>query len=487
MMAPALLAEAGRVLVDVAGVVVVSFFVLLHTAGALLLIRALPELWRHWDLADEVALASVLASEALPTVSVVVTGTADRTGTIHGLRGLLALAYPRHEVVVVHDGAASGQLAGLIEEFDLYRVPPAVLVNVPTGAVAGYYRSRRYGKLFLLDKAHVGRADDLNAALNASRFPYILTVDVATSLEPDALQRLMRPFLLGQRVAAVAGTVRVAGGRWATDRLRGAARAPSAWLPGVQAVESLREAAYGRIGWNRLGQLQTQGTVLLHRRDHLLEMGGYRGGAADPELDLVMRLQAQLRGQGVSDAIPALPDPVAWTSGERSARALGKRRDASFTGQLEALRSHGAALLDARLGATRLLAPIHLLSVALLAPAVELMGYLVLAVTLVTRGADASFVPLFLVAVPGYALLLSLWAVALEAASARRFDSWREVARLCAFAAFEQVGYRQWVMWHRLRAAWRVLFGRHRGERERMQPAPGVDGSLAAGDEAPAR
>ncbi|NUR33321.1 MAG: hypothetical protein HOQ30_04860, partial [Gemmatimonadaceae bacterium] len=213
--APILSAMAGGAL-GIAGVVVVSFFLLFHTAMATLLVSALPELWRQWDLTDDEALAPIMRSEALPTVSVVVTGRAGRLWTTATLRTLLALRYPRHEVVLVHDGEASGFLRTLIEHFDLYQVPPAILVSVPTGPVRGYYRSRRHGKLFVIDKPHTGHADDLNAALNASRFPYVLTMDVSTHLEPQALTRLMRPFLLGEPVASVAGTTRVGHGAHAT-------------------------------------------------------------------------------------------------------------------------------------------------------------------------------------------------------------------------------------------------------------------------------
>lgn len=452
-------------LLDGAGVAVVAFFIVWHSAAAALLLRALLDLWGHWDLGEEAALVPVLASEALPTVSVVVTGATDGARTISAVQSLLGLTYPRHEVVLVHDGLASGQLPDLIEAFDLYPVPPAVLVNVPTGVVRGYYRSRRHGKLFVLDKGGHGTADDLNAALNASRFPYILTVHVDTSLEPDALRRLMRPFLIGQRVIAVAGTVRVATGHRALEKREVRAHVPTDWLGGVQLVECLREAMYLRMGWNGIGGLlQTQQTVLLHRRDHLLAVDGFRSAADDPALDLSVRLRRHLRAQRQSEAVPVIPEPVAWAPAVRSACQLARTRERAYAAQLQVLRAHRGFLLTTRDGLSRVLAPLHLLAIAVLAPVLELVGYLVFLITLGARDARDPFVPLFIVAVPGFAMLLSLWAIALEAANARRFASSRDVFRLCAFAAAEQFGYRQWLMWNRLRALTRALRGRHDGD-----------------------
>jgi cellulose synthase/poly-beta-1,6-N-acetylglucosamine synthase-like glycosyltransferase len=471
-------------LLDGAGLVVVALFVLLNSWTAVLLIRAMPELWRHWDLADEPELAPVLVSEALPTVSVVVTGTAEWATTVESLRSLLALRYPRHEVVLVHDGVASGDLPALIQAFDLYQVPPAVLVNVPTGIVRGYYRSRRHGKLFVIDKEHGARADDLNAALNASRFPYILTTDVHTWLEPDALSRLMRPFLLGQHVAAVAGTARIAQRRSPRDQRPGGERVPTALLPGVQAVQRLREGVFARLGWNTLGgQLPTDGAVLLQRRDHLLGIDGYRTGPIDEELDLVVRLRRHLRTQHLPDAIPVVPDVIAWTNARESARAFLRQRVRVHRGELEALLTDRRTVSGARRGMTRLLAPAHLAATALLAPAMELVAYLLLVAGLATRGTSDPFLPLFALAVPGYAILLTLWAVALEATSARRFDSWRDLVRLSLFAVLEQVGFRQLILWSRLRAAWSGVRGGHSGERGRIAaPAPSDD-ALSVADQ----
>ena len=470
MNALALAAGVGGGLLHVTGALVVLFFVALHTALAMQLIAALPELWRHWELEDEPALRLVLSSEALPTVSVVVTGVATASGTEAILHSLLALRYPRHEVVLVHDGAATGGLAALIAAFDLYQVPPAVLVNVPTGVVRSYYRSRRHGKLFVIDKAYVDLADDLNAALNASRFPYILTVDAGSRLEPDALSRLMRPFLLGHRLAAVAGAVRV-------DRRN----ATSGWLGGVQEVEAIRDNAFARLGLNKLGgPLSTHGGVLLHRRDLLLEIDGYRGGTADPEFDLVVRLRAHLRAQRLADTIPLIPDAVAWTPAPVSARSMGRQRTLARRGELDVLRTRGGTIFSTRHGLARLLAPIHLAAVIVLAPVLELAGYLILAALLVTRGAGDPLVPLFLLAVPGFALLLSLWAIVLEA-GVRPFDSRRDVLRVSAFAVAEQLGFRQWILWNLIRATWSALRGGPSGNLDLPVAATGTAGAIPEG------
>ena len=450
--------DAGALVLDALGVIVVLCFVGLHSGVALLLLRAMPELWSRWDLSDDDAMRAVLASPALPTVSVAVTGSAVADWTIGGVHALLALHYPRFEVVLVHDGLANGDLAALIEEFDLYQVPPAVLVNVPTGAVRAYYRSRHHGKLFVIDKALAGEADDLNAALNASRFPYVLMMSAGTMLRADALTRLMRPHLVGQPIAAVSAAARIAGSE--------------TWWGGALAIRTLRDLVYSRLGWNGVGgQLVTDGGVILHRRDHLLAIDGYRLSARDPSLDLVVRLRAYLATQRLADAILTIPDPVA-SMREPPVRDLLRRRAAAHDGQLQVLATHRALLFGSQRGIRRLPATMNLLAGATVAPVLELTGYALLARSLLVTGTGDPFVPLFLLAVPGFALTLSLWAIVLEA-HARGFTSRWEIARMCGHAVLEQLWYRQWVMWSRLRALWRSMRGRTGASTEpTVPPAP---------------
>ena len=461
----------GTLLLDVAGALVVLFFLALNTVTAVLLIRALPELWCHWHPAEEPALSPELGSAALPTVSIIVTGEAPPPAIVARVHQLLALDYPRHEVVLVHDDRTGGALEALTREFELYHVPPAVLVNVPTGPVRAYFRSRRHGKLFVLDKAHVDVADDLNAALNASRFPYLLMMDVGISLRPDALIRLMRPFLLGQRVAAVSSTARIAD--------------PRTLRAGARAVEVLRDFVFAGLGWNQLGgQPAAHDGLMMHRRDYLLELDGYRSGADDPQLDLLVRLQEHLRVQQRSDAVLALPDSVGEVSLEGGwGRA---RRRAAEWGRVEALRAHRASLFSGRHGAARLLAPLHELVATVVAPVVELAAYVVLALALLTRGPGSPIVTMILLAVPGYSLLLSWWAIVLDRASGSGRPA-RQSARLAVYAVGEQLGYRQAKLWHRLRAVWRALRGGHSGRGSRAADGGALDSALRGAEEASLR
>src|SRR5207244_936069 len=77
--------------------------------------------------------------------------------------------------------------------FDLYEVPRTYPETIATKPLRALYRSRTRTRLLVLDKENGGKADSLNAAINASRFPLVIAVDADTLIEPDALLRLTRP------------------------------------------------------------------------------------------------------------------------------------------------------------------------------------------------------------------------------------------------------------------------------------------------------
>src|SRR5690348_2334114 len=332
-----------------------AYMLALNSFYALLLLLSIPELWSHWHLAEDEHLMLVLGTEALPPLSILVPAYNEELTIVESTTSFLTLQYPHHEVVLVNDGSSDGTMSLLIDAYDLYQIPPAFSISIPTEPVRGYYRSRRYSKLLVIDKQNGGKADALNAALNAARFPYILSVDADTIVEPDALLRLARPFLLGKPVAAVGGTVRVANACTIAHGRVVEARVDRRFLPAIQVLEYLRAFLFGRLGWNRLGgNLIISGAFGLFKRAHLLAIGGYRAQSVTEDIDLVVRLQRYLRENRIRDAISFIPDPVAWTEVPATVRVLGNQRQRWHQGLLETLWQHRDLLFNVRYGVTGL-------------------------------------------------------------------------------------------------------------------------------------
>lgn len=436
------------------------YFVFLNSAYAVLLLLSIPELWKHWRLAADEHLQRLLATEALPPLSLLVPAHNEEVTVSSSLLSFLTLEYPHLEVVVVNDGSKDDTMEVLLREFDLYQVPPAFTVAVPTKPVRAYYRSRRHSRLLVLDKENGGKADALNAAMNAARHPFVVAVDADTVIEPDALLRLARPFLLEPNVAAVGGTIRVANSCTVEFGRVTEARVDSRWLPGCQVVEYLRAFLFGRMGLNVIGgNLIISGAFGLFRKEYLRAIGGYRTGNVTEDMDLVVRLHRYLRENKIQAQLPFVPDPVAWTEVPSSIRVLGIQRERWHRGLIATLWEHRIMLFNPRYGRIGMVAMPFYFFGEMLAPAAELFGWIALALGLAAGAVGKDFALLFLAVAIGYGMLLSLWAIVLEELSFRRYPLRRDFFKLLGFAVIEGLGYRQLTVLFRLRGYWGFFRG----------------------------
>ena len=432
---------------------ILVYFLALNSFYALLLVLSIPEIWEQTRLAEDEDFQRLMQSDALPPITILVPAYNEQKTIEASVTAILALHYRNYEVVVVNDGSSDATLEALRHAFDLYEVPRTYPETIPTKPLRALYRSRARTKLVVIDKENGGKADSLNAAINASRFPLVIAVDADTLIESDALLRLTRPFLLGRRIAAVGGTVRVANGCVVKHGQVLDARVPRRLLPGVQVVEYLRAFLFGRLGWNRLGgNLIISGAFGLFRKDHLLAVGGYDATSIVEDLDLVVRLHRYLRSRKVRYEIPFIPDPVAWTEVPESLRVLARQRGRWQRGLVAAMWQYRGMLFNPRYGRVGLIAVPFYTFGEMVAPLIEVFGYVITVAGLALGVLNVSFALLFVMVAWGYGMLLSLWAVALEEVSFHRYRRLGDLVRLVLFATLENFGYHQCGVWWRLQA-----------------------------------
>ena len=433
-------------------VAILVYFLTLNSFYALLLVLSIPEIWEQTRLAEDDDFQRLMQSDALPPITLLVPAYNESATVEASVTAMLTLEYRNYEVVVVNDGSKDDTMDQLRHAFDLYEIPRVYPETIVTKPLRALYRSRSRSRLLVLDKENGGKADSLNAAINASRFPLVIAVDADTLIEPDALLRLTRPFLLGRQIAAVGGTVRVANNCTVQDGRVTDARVPRRMLPGVQVVEYLRAFLFGRLGWNRLGgNLVISGAFGLFRKDYVAAIGGYRTTSIVEDLDLVVRLHRHLRNHKIAYEMPFIPDPVAWTEVPESMKVLARQRERWHRGLIAAMWEYKGMLFNPRYGRVGVLAMPFYAFGEMLAPLVEVLGYVVTVVGLAFGMVDISFALLFVLVAWGYGMLLSIWAVVLEEVSFRRYRRFGDLFRLLLFAALENFGYRQCTVWWRLK------------------------------------
>lgn len=462
---------------------IIWYFFALNSFYALLLFLSIPEIWSNWKFTASDNLHRHLKSEALPPISVVVPAFDMESTIVEAVRSQLSLRYPTHEVIVVNDGSTDDTLERLRHAYQLFEVPPAIPRRLDTKPVRAYFRSRVAPGLMVVDKVNGGKADALNAGLCAARYPLVVAADADTLIEQDALLRLVRPFLVGEPVVAAGGTIRVANGCEIRDARVVRPRLSTQFLAAVQVPEYLRAFLFGRLGWNRLGgNLIVSGAFGLFRRDLLIEIGGYQTGHVVEDLDVVVRLHKHLRDQKAEYDIPFIPDPVAWTEVPSDLRTLGRQRDRWHRGLVRTMVAHRRMLFKPKYGRVGwILYPFFAFG-EMLAPVVELIGYIFTVAALILGVINWHFAALFLTVAIGYQMMLSIWAVILDEATFRIYPQRRDFFRLLLYAFAEPFGYRQLTVYWRLRGFVGALMGRagwggmerhgfHEAEREAMRDA----------------
>lgn len=458
---------------------ILVYFLCVNGGYVVLLLSAMVEMRAHASLVRGENRWRVLGSPVAPTISMLAPAYNEAATVVESLRALMVLQYPNLEVVVVNDGSKDATMEVLRENFALVPIHPVYQRAIAHNPIVGLYRSRTYPRLLVVDKVNGGKADALNAGLNVATGALVCAIDADTLIEPDALQRMVRPFLQANDVVAAGGTIRIANASVVRGGRVVRTRAPRQPVAGMQVVEYLRAFLFGRLGWNRLGgNLIISGAFGLFRRDAVLRAGGYLHETVGEDMELVLRLRRAGMETGGPSRIDFVPDPVAWTEAPETLRVLGRQRDRWHRGLADVLWRHRKLMFNPRYGAMGLVVYPYFVFVELLAPVVEAVGLIGLLVGLSLGMINVPFAILFFLVAYGLGAVLTVMTLALEEVSYHRYDRFRDRLLLVGWALLENVGYRQLTVVWRLQGLWKYLRGRRDwGAMERrgfQAPKPGA-------------
>jgi cellulose synthase/poly-beta-1,6-N-acetylglucosamine synthase-like glycosyltransferase len=390
-------------------------------------------------------LDEVYASPFTPPVSIILPAYNEEAGVVASVHSLLDLRYPRHEVIVVNDGSKDGTVDVLREAFALVPVREALRTQIATAPLRGAFVSRTHPNLWLVDKENGGKADALNAGINAAAHPYFCAIDADAVLEQDSLLRMILPFVDDpDLVAAAGGIVRVANGAVIESGRLVDFRLPSGHIARFQILEYFRAFLIGRLGFDRLNAvLIISGAFGLFKREIVEAVGGYAHNTVGEDAELVARLHGYLRNQGERYRIRFLPNPVCWTEVPSDVKTLSRQRRRWQRGLGETLWRHRTQMLNPRAGWFGLFTLPYFLVFELLGAVIEALGIPVVLIAWFVGALSVSFFVLFLAVSALLAVCVSISALLLEEYADRRYDRLGDMARLVVYALAENLGYVQ--------------------------------------------
>jgi cellulose synthase/poly-beta-1,6-N-acetylglucosamine synthase-like glycosyltransferase len=431
-----------------------SYYLVLTVAGFWRTLRAFREIRRP----DQ---RRLLRSPLTPPVTVLAPAFNEEPNVVENVRSLLMLDYPLFEVVLVNDGSKDRTLGRLVDAFDLRRSARSFEQVLRCKPIRGIYESPTYPNLVVVDKENGGKADALNAGLNLSLYPIFCAIDADSILEPDALLRLIRPFVDAPGVTiAAGGVVRVANGSEIHSGRVHRVQLPRRALPLIQIVEYLRAFLFGRMGWSTGNSLLViSGAFGLFDKRAVVAVGGYATDSVGEDMELVVRMHRHRRERQLPYRIGFVPDPICWTEVPEKFRVLRRQRTRWQRGLIDTLIRHRAMIGRPRYGSVGMISLPGFFMFEMLAPLVEMSGYLLLPVLWALGLLNPTIAGTFFMLAIMYMVLVSALAVLLEDIAFRRYPSVRDLGRLLVGAVLENFGFRQLTMWWRVRAFWEYLRG----------------------------
>ncbi|MFQ5996632.1 MAG: glycosyltransferase [Dehalococcoidales bacterium] len=404
----------------------------------------------------------IIQSPLTVPVSILAPAYNEELTIVESVKSLLMLEYPEFEVIVINDGSEDKTLAKLKAAFNLQPVPADIEEKVPCQPIVGVYRSPDNPSLVVVDKVNGGKADAQNAGINVSQYPLICVIDADSLIEGNALLRVTKPFLERPgKTVAVGGIVRVANGCTIEAGRVVRAGLSRAWLPLIQTVEYLRAFLFGRSGWSALHSLLIiSGAFGVFRKDVVIAVGGFLKGSLGEDIELVVRMHRYLREQGREYEMHFLPDPVCWTEVPESLKILGRQRNRWQRGLIDALNIHRRMMLNPKYGAIGMVAFPYFALFEMLAPIVELSGYIIIPLSYALGIVNFLFFALFLTVAILIGVILSTGSVVLEELSFRRYPKTSDILKLITTGFLENFGYRQMTVWWRVKGFWDYFTGK---------------------------
>jgi cellulose synthase/poly-beta-1,6-N-acetylglucosamine synthase-like glycosyltransferase len=377
------------------------------------------------------------------------------------VRSLLQLNYAHFEIIVINDGSTDRTLDVLKETFGLRPFPEVVRRRLATARFRGVYRSTIHPELKVIDKDNGGKADALNAGINAARYPLFCALDADGVLRPDSLQLITTPFLNDPRTVAAGGIVRIANGCDVVNGWLVRTGVPRHPLALLQVVEYCRAFLFGRLGWNPWnGLLVISGAFGVFHKETVIDVGGYRRNTIGEDMELVVRLHRVLSGAGRAYRIVFAPEPVCWTEAPQSLSVLRSQRSRWQRGLCESLWLNRQLLFSRGGGPAGWLAFPFTLVFECLSPVVEALGWVYFGGGYLAGYIDFEFAIAFLLVNIGFGALLSVNSLLLDEISYHTYPRRRQIFVLLVAAVVENLGYRQLTVYWRLVGLGQWLTGR---------------------------
>lgn len=451
-------------IVDFQNIFITAYFALINGAYIFMLLVAFGAIKKHLHHVQSLKLNNIFRSPFSKPISLIVPAYNEEATIIGSIKSMFQLQYPLFEIVLVNDGSSDQTLKRLKETFNLIKINNVFRKLIPCQEVKGIYQSIDHPQLTVIDKINGGKADALNAGINASKYPLVCCIDADSILEPDVLSKMVRPFIEDKTTLAAGGSIRIANGCEIFNGRVTKIGLPKSLLGKFQIMEYIRAFLAGRMAFSLInGLLIISGAFGLFKKDKVIEVGGYATDTVGEDMELIVRLHARLKEKKEPYSIYYVPDPVCWTEAPESLKVLGLQRTRWHRGLLESLLRHQKMLFNPKYGGIGFFAFPFFLFVEGIGPIIEFVGITIFIISSFFQMVDYPLLILFILVTIFLNILLTVGSIIFEEMTFRKYPDTLMILKLIALSFVEVIVYRPFTTWFRLVGIFQYLAGKKGG------------------------
>ncbi len=403
--------------------------------------------------------SALLNSQHIPGISVIAPAYNESGTIINGVHTLLALNYPKFEVIIVNDGSTDNTLQLLIDEYDLVESNFYYHEEIKTQPVKTIYKSRNpiYSKLIIVDKVNgKSKADASNAGINASSHPLFLCTDVDCILHKSTLIKMVRPFVEEKvRVIATGAVIRISNSCVVENGYMKKVRVPDKFLPLFQELEYIRAFLLGRMAWSKInGLMLVSGGIGLFDKEIALVAGGYDHASFGEDMELIGRMRVWMHDNKQKYRVTYIPESLCWTEVPSSIRIFARQRTRWSKGLAQTLWIHKKTFFNPKYKIFGLLTFPYWVFFEWLAPLIEAGGIIYYIYLIITGQITWIYALILLGFIYSFSVMITIMAILWDEVAGMKYTKKREVFKLCLAAMAEPFVYHPLVLFFSLRGNW---------------------------------
>ncbi|WP_105617265.1 glycosyltransferase family 2 protein [Vallitalea okinawensis] len=403
-------------------------------------------------------------------ISILVPAYNEEKTVVECISSILSLNYPEYEIVIINDGSSDNTEEVLIEEFNLHKVMRPIRRLVNSKNDRSIYEGGDRIKITLINKENGGKADALNLGINASRYPFFVSLDADSILQKDSLSNIVIPFMEDDRTIAVGGNIKVSNQIVLQNGEVAKVLTPKKWLIIMQMIEYYRVFLTTRVWFNQFnGNLIISGAFGLFKKDAVINVGGYDTQHIGEDMSLVVKMHSFYRKNKLSYRIQYAPNAICWSQVPERISDFKKQRRRWHIGLMQSLFEHKYIFLNTTYGLIGTFSFLYYLIYEMLSCVLDIVGVTFIILAYYTGFINIQFFVTFFVVYIGYSFVISAAAIILESYVFKDILNWRVILKLIFYSLIESLGYRQISSLYRLSALFQYRKRKHEWEKINRQ------------------